>query len=367
MTITQLLNRIKPLDQEQMAETQAYLDTLTKPIGSLGVLEDMACQLTAIYQDPRPPIPAKALIIMIGDHGVAAEGISAFPPEVTTQMTMNYSSGGAGANVMARHAGAEVVCVDIGVAVDLPDMPRLIKRKIAYGTQNMTQGPAMTREQAEKAILTGADIVAELVRCGVGMVATGEMGIANTTAAAAIIAAIKGESAERVVGRGSGIDDSRLQRKITIVNQALTVNKPNPQDPIDILAKVGGLEIAGLVGVILGAAAERVPVVVDGFISTAAAVIAASLSPDCKAYMIGSHLSIEPGHQHMLSYLGLEAMLHMRFRLGEGTGACLAMIMADAALKMLHEMATFESAGVAISISRPSETQKAKDIPWGHL
>ncbi|ABZ84951.1 nicotinate-nucleotide--dimethylbenzimidazole phosphoribosyltransferase (nn:dbi prt) (n(1)-alpha-phosphoribosyltransferase) [Heliomicrobium modesticaldum Ice1] len=350
MTLEALIEQIKPLNAEAMKKAQVHLDDLTKPRGSLGVLEDMAKRLAGIFGEiPKEPLQ-KAIILMAGDHGVMEEGVSAFPQEVTPQMVINFSNGGAGINALARHAGADLICVDVGIAVDMPELPGLIRRKVAYGTKNMTKGPAMTRDEAIQAILIGAEVVADAVKRGVRIVGTGEMGIGNTTPSTAIIAAIGQFAVEDVVGRGTGVNDKQLQIKIDAIKGALEVNQPDPADGLDVLAKVGGLEIAGLVGVCLGAAAQGIPVVIDGFISGAAAVIAGTICPQARDYMIGSHLSEEPGHKFMLDYLGLKPMLMMNFRLGEGTGAALCMTMIDAAVKISNEMATFSSAGVSESI-----------------
>ncbi|MBC9785790.1 nicotinate-nucleotide--dimethylbenzimidazole phosphoribosyltransferase [Heliobacterium chlorum] len=347
MSLESLLQQIKPLNEEAMEKAQAHLDDLTKPQGSLGVLEDIAKQLAGIYGEVPKEIPQKAIILMAGDHGVVEEGVSAFPQEVTPQMIINFIHGGAGSNVLARHAGAELVCVDVGVAVDMDDLPGLIKKKVAYGTKNMAKGPAMTRDEAIQAILVGAEVVADAYGRGIRVVGTGEMGIGNTTPSAAIISVMGNLPIEQVVGRGTGINDKQLDVKINAIKKAIEINQPNRDDAIDVLAKIGGLEIAGLAGVCLGAAAQGIPVVIDGFISGAAAVIAGAICPQARPYMIGSHLSVEPGHKFMLEYVGIKPMLMMDFRLGEGTGAALAMTMIDGAVKIYNEMATFSSAGVS--------------------
>ncbi|MDD4587899.1 MAG: nicotinate-nucleotide--dimethylbenzimidazole phosphoribosyltransferase [Heliobacteriaceae bacterium] len=351
MSLEMLIQKIKPLNQVAMTEAQRHLDDLTKPPGSLGVLETIGKHLAGIYGAIPSATPKKTIVLMAGDHGVVAEGVSAFPSEVTLQMVANFANGGAGINVLARHAGVELVCVDVGIAGNPPDLPNLRRCKVAYGTKNMARGPAMTQEQAVRAILTGADLVGELAAAGTGIVGTGEMGIGNTTSSAALIAVFSGMPPADVVGRGTGLNDRQLERKIRVVEQAIAVNRPRREDPLDALAKLGGLEIAGLTGVILGAAANRMPVVIDGFISGAAAVVAGEICPLAKEYMLGSHLSEEPGHKIMLEYLGLEPILMMRFRLGEGTGAALGMFVVDAAVKIMNEMATFSQAGVAGKVS----------------
>lgn len=341
------IESIKPLDKEVMEATQARLDSLTKPPGSLGVLERIAKQIAGITGQVVPEELRKSVILMAGDHGVVAEGVSAFPQEVTPQMVLNFINGGAAINVLTKHAGAEISLVDIGVAQDLPDMPGLIKRKVAYGTKNMTQEPAMTKDEAVKALEIGIDVVSQQIDKGIGLVGLGEMGIGNTTPSAAILSVIGEIAPAKAVGRGTGVDDSGLNRKISAIEKAIAINKPDAGDALDVLAKVGGLEIAGLAGVVLGAAAKRVPVLVDGFISAAAALVAVSMAPGAKAYLIGSHLSVEPGHNKALELMELESMLRMDMRLGEGTGAALGMMMVDASLKVLREMATFDDAGVA--------------------
>jgi len=278
---------------------------------------------------------------------VTAEGISAYPSEVTPQMVLNFLMGGAAINVLARHIGARVVIVDIGVAAEMEPHPDLVNKKIALGTQNIARGPAMTREQALQAIETGVDVATAEIEKGLDILATGDMGIGNTTPSAAIAAAITGRSPEEIVGRGTGVDDDGLARKIKAVRRALDVNRPDPQDGLDILTKVGGFEIAGLTGAVLAAAAHRRPVVIDGFISTAAAMIAVCMAPDVKAYLVSAHRSQELGHQIMLEWLGLEPLLDLQLRLGEGTGAVLAISLVEAACKILSEMATFSEAGVS--------------------
>ncbi len=335
------------LNEAAMGAARQRQARLTKPPGSLGRLEGLSVQLAGITGKELPSFREKAVIVMAGDHGVTQEGVSAYPAEVTPQMVLNFLHGGAAINVLARHAGARVVVVDMGVASDLPPHPQLIVRKIGYGTANMTRGPAMTRAQAEDAVAAGLEIMSGLVREGVELVGTGEMGIGNTTAASAITAVLCGAPVSDVVGRGTGIDDEGLARKAAAVKQALAINEPDPEDPLDVVAKVGGFEIAGLAGVILGGAAAGVPVVVDGFITGAAALVAARLDPGAKAYMIASHQSVEIGHGLILDELGLSPLLNLELRLGEGTGAALAMHLIDAATRALAEMATFHEAGVS--------------------
>ena len=320
---------------------------LTKPAGSLGVLEDLSVQVAAITGNSRPSVARKAVIVMAADHGVAREGVSAYPAEVTPQMVLNFLHGGAAINVLANQVGARVVIVDIGVAYDFKETPGLIQRKVAYGSQNLAKGPAMSRQQAEQALSVGIEVVDEEFKRGLDMVATGDMGIGNTTPSAAIVAAITGRSPAEVTGRGTGVDDSSLARKIATIETALAVNQPDGADAMDVLAKVGGFEIAGLAGVILGAASHRLPVVIDGFISGAAALIAAGLAPEVKPYLIAAHQSVEIGHAVILQHLGLRPLLTLDMRLGEGTGSALAFSLVESSVRILNEMATFAEAGVS--------------------
>lgn len=340
------ISSISDLDATSMREAQHRLDNLTKPKGSLGMLERIAVQLAGITGEPRPKIGKKVSIVMAADHGVVAEGVSAFPQEVTPQMVVNFLNGGAAINVLSRHAGSEVICVDIGVAVDV-NHPELKVRKVKYGTDNFVHGPAMTREEALKALEVGIDVVQEQINSGASIFALGEMGIGNTTASSAILAVYSDHSLKEIVGPGTGIDAERLTHKREVIERAIEKNRPNKDDPIDVLAKVGGLEIAGMAGCILAAAANRVPVVIDGFISSAAALIASKISPRSVNYMIGSHLSQEPGHRIALDLIGLRPLFSLDMRLGEGTGAVLAFNIIEAATKIIGEMATFDEAGVS--------------------
>jgi nicotinate-nucleotide--dimethylbenzimidazole phosphoribosyltransferase len=283
---------------------------------------------------------------MAGDHGVCVEGVSAFPQEVTPQMVLNFLHGGAAVNVLARQAGADVVCVDIGVKSDI-EHPQLVIRKVKYGTANIAAGPAMSRQEAAQAVMAGVETVNGLAERGYRLFATGEMGIGNTTPSAALLAALTGADVEAVVGLGTGIDEAKRLHKAAIVRRALAANRVDAADPLGVLAALGGLEIAGLVGVILGAAAHRCPVVIDGFISSAAALVASRLAPLSAASMLPSHLSQELGHRQLLASIGLKPMLEMDMRLGEGTGAVLCFPIVEAAVKIMNEMATFESAGIS--------------------
>ena len=341
-----IIAKIESLDENAMAAAKARQNTLTKPAGSLGRLEELSIQLAGISGKEIPEINDKVIITMAGDHGVVEEGVSAFSQEVTPQMVMNFLYGGAAINVLAKHVGARITIVDMGVVVEMEPHPALVVKKIAQGTANMTKGPAMTQERAEEAILAGVNVVESEIKKGLDIVGTGDMGIGNTTPSAAIAAVLTGIAPAKLAGRGTGVDDEGLKRKIDAIERALEVNKPDPKDGLDILAKVGGFEIAGLVGVILGAAANRKAVMVDGFISTAAAMIAVAIAPEVSAYLISAHRSQEYGHSQMVEWLGLKPLVDLDFRLGEGTGAALGISFAEAACKILAEMATFAEAGV---------------------
>ncbi len=344
--LTRTIKMIRPPDKEAMAAARARQDTLTKPAGSLGRLEELSVKIAGIQGKSKLVIKNKAMITMAGDHGVVDEKVGNWPREVTTQMVENFLRGGAGINVLARQVGTRIIFVDIGVASDLKPDPNLIVRKIDYGTKNMCLGPAMTAAQAVQAIETGIEIVSREAEKGLDIVGTGDMGIGNTTASSAIFAAISGKKVEEVTGRGTGLSDEQLAHKIDVIKRALAVNKPDPSKPLDVLAKVGGFEIGGLAGVMLGAAAKRIPVVIDGFISGAAALVATALAPRIKDYIIAAHVSAEAGHAAMLKYMKLKPLLNLDMRLGEGTGAALGIFIAEAAVRTLNEMATFAEAGV---------------------
>jgi len=350
--IRNTISNIGILNEEAMKAAKKRQDFLTKPKESLGILEDLSIKVAGITGNVLPKIRNKVIITMVGDHGVVEEGVSAYPQEVTSQMVYNFIGGGAGINVLARHAGARLVLVDMGVATDLKPHPKLINKKIAYGTKNMARGPAMTYEQAIESIEAGIDIVKEQLEKGIDIIGIGEMGIGNTTTASAIIAAITSEPAERIVGRGTGIGDKTLRNKIEVIKKALEVNKPDLNDPIDVLAKVGGFEIGGLVGVILESAANRIPIVLDGFEPGAAALIATELEPKVKNFLIAPICSREPGDKITLKKLGLVPFLNLKLNLGEGTGAVLGISIVEAGVKILTEMATFAEAGVAEAIKK---------------
>ncbi|ULA63355.1 MAG: nicotinate-nucleotide dimethylbenzimidazole-P phosphoribosyl transferase [Nitrospira sp.] len=347
MPLQALYDRIQSPDPQLLKQAQARLDRLTKPQGSLGRLEDVAAHYVMMTGELKPAIPRGMVFTFAADHGVTKEGVSAYPREVTPQMVLNFLRGGAGVNVLARHAGVDVKVVDIGVDYDFGVVPGLIGKKVMAGTRNLLREPAMTRAQAEQAILVGVELAAQAAEEGIGLIGTGEMGIGNTTPSAAITAVMTGRPVSEVTGRGTGIDDAGHARKVAVIQQALDLHRPDRADALGVLATVGGLEIAGLAGLILGASADRVPVVLDGFIAGAAALIAVGLQPRCRDYLIASHRSVERGHQAILEQLGLKPLLDLDLRLGEGTGACLGMSLVGAALKIYTEMATFGEAGVS--------------------
>ena len=350
-----VIGRVRPLDRSAMAAARERQDTLTKPPGSLGRLERLAVQIAGITRRARPRLRHPVVVVMAADHGVAAEGVSAYPSTVTAQMVHNFVRGGAAINVLAREAGADVVVVDIGVASRFPAELPIVHRKVAPGTANLAHGPAMSHAQALRAIEVGLDLLARgpspalpaHLPPDVDILCLGEMGIGSTTAASAIVAAFSGLAVGDVTGRGTGIDDATWARKVGTIEHALQANHPDPAEPLAVLASVGGLEIAGLAGLVLGAAARRLPVVVDGFIATAAALIAVELCPLARNYLIAAHRSVEVGHRVALERLELEPLFALDLRLGEGTGAALALPIIRAALAVLDEMATFEEAGIS--------------------
>ena len=336
---------LTPLDHRAAADATALHHRLAKPRGALGRLEDVGVHLAAIAGACPPPVPEPAVVaVFAGDHGVLAEGVTPWPQEVTAQMVAAFCAGGAAVNVLARHAGAEVVVVDVGVASDLPPAPGLLLRKVRHGTANLAAGPAMTLDEAARALDVGAAVAAGAVADGARCLVTGDIGIGNTTASAALIAALTGRPAAEVTGRGTGIDDPTWHRKISIVEAAVV--RAADDGPVEILAALGGLEIAALAGFIVGGAAARVPVVVDGVVALAGLLVAAALAPACLDYCLAGHRSTEPGATAALDHLGLDPLLDLGMRLGEGTGACLAVPLVQAAGKVLREMATLDSAGV---------------------
>ncbi|GCE17081.1 nicotinate-nucleotide--dimethylbenzimidazole phosphoribosyltransferase [Dictyobacter kobayashii] len=344
--IYDVMAKITALDTDSIEQARARQAQLTKPAGSLGRLEEVAVQMAGITRSVTPIVQRRAVVVMAADHGVTAEGVSAYPKDVTPQMVLNFLAGGAAINALARQAQADVTVVDIGVAADL-EHPQLLSRKVRRGTANMAREAAMSQAEVLQAITTGIEVMENLAAQGVDLVATGEMGIGNTTAASAITASLLNVPAEHVTGRGTGIDDQQLTHKVRIIEQAIAHNVPDVEQPLDVLAKLGGLEIAGLVGVILAAAAHRIPVIIDGFISSAAALVAVALAPAARDYLFAGHLSVERGHRLILEKLGLEPLLTLHLRLGEGTGAVLAMHIIEGALRTHSEMSTFAEAGVS--------------------
>lgn len=334
-------------DEEWGPRAWARLDSLTKPPRSLGVLEEIAQRLAVLQRCEKPALPRKAIVLMAADHGVTAQGVSPYPSEVTVQMVANIATGGAAINQLAEHADARVVVVDIGVANPLLHTSGVVQARIADGTADMTLGPAMSRNQALAAIRVGTEQVAQLATEGLELVGTGEMGIGNSTAASAITSVLTNVDPADVVGPGTGLDAAGIAHKADVIRRAIVVNVPDPLDALDVLAKVGGFEIAGLVGVVLGAASLGIPVVSDGFISGAATLVALRLAPAARPWVFASHRSAEPGHQIVLEALGLRPVLSLDMRLGEGTGAALAMELMDAACAVMSGMATFEQAGVS--------------------
>jgi nicotinate-nucleotide--dimethylbenzimidazole phosphoribosyltransferase len=333
-------------DADAAQTAQRLLDGKTKPRRSLGRLEELVCNLAAITRCPRPSLPSKAIVVMAGDHGVAQEGVSAYPPEVTLQMLLNFARGGAAINVLARQAGARLLVVDMGVRGSDQEVPGVLCRRVKPGTDNFTRGPAMVVADAVLAIERGIAVAHELADAGIGLVGLGEMGIGNTTAATALVAAFLGAAPHTITGRGTGVDDATWTHKVAVIEKALAVNPPAGRSALEILAAFGGFEIAGLAGVVLGAASRRVPVLLDGFIASTAALCATQIAPTAAQYVIASHRSVEVGHQRVLRALGCEPLLDLGMRLGEGTGAALAMPMVESALRILHEMASFDEAQV---------------------
>jgi nicotinate-nucleotide--dimethylbenzimidazole phosphoribosyltransferase len=341
------INKIGPLNNEFGEAAKKHLDNLTKPVGSLGLLEEIAQRLAIITENKSPFIDKRAIFTFAGDHGVTEEGVSAYPKEVTAQMVLNFLRGGAAINVLARHAGAEVVVVDIGVDHDFNDHEGLLNMKVMKGTGNFMRGPAMTREEALKCLRVGILLADGYATKGYNLFGTGDMGIGNTTASSAIASVLTGRKVSEVTGRGTGISAEALANKIRVIKEGIRFNMPDPNDAIDVLAKVGGTEIGGIAGLILGSAANRIPIVIDGFISTAGAMIAYCIEPRVKHYLFAAHRSVEIGHTILLEKLGLRPILDLNMRLGEGTGAALAMTVIEAGLKIYREMATFSDAGVS--------------------
>jgi nicotinate-nucleotide--dimethylbenzimidazole phosphoribosyltransferase len=351
LALQQIIDGIHPLNRQMVEKARARTAQLVMPPRALGRLHAIGEQVCGILETLRPQIRGKAVLVMAGDHGIVAEGISAFPQSVTGAMIQTFLTGGAGINAMARHVGAEVWVADMGIIPDLDaaslmNGSRLLVRKLGPGTANFACGPAMAPEQAYQAVLTGFELASSLISKGVNLLGTGDMGIGNTTPAAAIGAVMTGKGIADMVGPGTGIDDAGILRKREAIRRGIELNRPNPQDGLDVLAKVGGFEIGGIAGIVLAGAYHRKPVVVDGFISTAGALVAQRLAPAAADYMLAGHCSEEPGHRHMLAHLRLLPILDLGMRLGEGTGAALAMSVIEAAIRVMTEVMTFEEAGV---------------------
>ena len=338
---------IPAIDEQKREEAAARQYDLTKPRGSMGDLEDLSIEIAGMTGKIAPDLANRTVFLMAADHGIAREGVSPYPSEVTAQMVMNFLNHGAAINVLTKQAHSGVLIVDIGVASDFPACEGLIRRKVAYGTANMLKGPAMTVRQAKEALQVGMDVLNEAADNGLQMAAIGEMGIGNTTSASAITAVLCGKPVAEVTGRGTGLDDEGLKRKVAIIEEVLENRKPDPNDPMDVLCKVGGLEIAGMAGVTIAAAARRIPLVMDGLISTSAAVLADALVPGVRNYLIAGHRSPEIGHRWLLEKVGKKPLLQLNMRVGEGTGAALAFNLVDAANNILRDMATFASAGIS--------------------
>ena len=343
--LSQTIEAIRPISQRAVDEADARQAQLTKPPGSMGQLEDLGAQLAGMARTCPPPVPQRpAIAVFAADHGVHAQGVSPWPQEVTAQMVANLAAGGAVVNALARQVGAGVTVVDVGVAADLPDAPNLLRHKVSYGTADLSVGPAMTRSQAVAALEAGITVASSLVDDGADLLVTGDMGIANTTASAVLIAALTRSEPADVTGRGTGIDDETLELKTAVVERALT--RLDRSEPISVLSEVGGLEHAALAGYLLAGAARRVPVVLDGVIAVSAALVASALSPTAADYWVAGHVSVEPGARAALNHLGITPLLDLGLRLGEGSGAVLAVPLVQSAARLLTEVATFDSAGV---------------------
>jgi nicotinate-nucleotide--dimethylbenzimidazole phosphoribosyltransferase len=346
MSLDETLKQIHPLDRSSESAAQQRLDSLTKPQGSLGRLEELARRIAVIQGKAPPRLGRKLLLVFAADHGIAEEGVSAYPREVTAQMTYNFLNGGAAINVLARHHGVDTEVVDVGVDYEFAGPRGLRNCKVRRGTANFARGPAMTRDEAVRSVELGIELAREAAAENIFLLGAGDMGIGNTSSATAILCALTGVAPADAAGRGTGIDDATLRRKIAAIERGLDINRPDANDPLDVLTKVGGLEIGAMTGVILGAATLRVPMVLDGFIAGAAALLAQRFSPHVRDVLFASHLSAEKGHGLMLDELKLVPVLDLQMRLGEGTGACLLMGLIEAAVRIMGEMATFESAGV---------------------
>lgn len=347
-TIDDAIAAIRPPDEEARDAARTLQSRLTKPAGALGRLEELHVWAAGVLRDAAPALRRKVIVVAAGDHGIASEGVSAYPQDVTWQMVLNFLAGGAAINTLAAHAGAEVRVVDAGIAREV-EHPALHVAKLRAGTANMATGPAMSRGDAETIVARGIAFARDECARGADVIALGDMGIGNTTAAAAITSVLTDAPPRSTAGRGTGIDDDAFEMKVQLIESAIAINRPDPLDGLDVLSKVGGFEIGFLAGIAIGAACCGRPVVVDGYPTTAAALIAVALSPDCVEYMLASHESAEPGHRIALAYLGLRPLLQLEMRLGEGTGAALALTLLSAALRIPREMATFDGAGVSRS------------------
>ncbi|MGZ0052368.1 nicotinate-nucleotide--dimethylbenzimidazole phosphoribosyltransferase [Brevibacillus gelatini] len=337
---------IAPRNQEASEQTRQHVDQLTKPLGSLGRLEELAVELAGMTGETFPVVTPPGVLVFAADHGVAAEGVSAYPQEVTAQMLLNLVNGGAGINVFARQIGAIQKFIDVGVAVEV-EAPGIIKRRIKAGSGNMLKEAAMSADEAQRALAIGIEMAGQIIDEGAKVLIVGEVGIGNTTASSAILAALTGADPDEIVGRGTGLDDAGWQRKKAVVREALALHRPDADRPLDVLAKVGGLEIGAMAGAMIGAAARRVPVLLDGFIATVAALLAVRLAPGVADYLIAGHRSQEPGHTYVLNVLGKQPLLDLNLRLGEGSGAAVAFSIVEASSRMVREMATFAQAGVS--------------------
>lgn len=345
MLLQKTLDLIGDLDQELMQKAQERLDSLTKPLGSLGRLESIVKQIVGITGELYPSVDKKTVVIMCSDNGVVEEGVSSCPKSVTSSVTRNFTRGITGINVLTRHSGADIVVVDIGVDDEI-DNPKVLNRKIRRGTWNMAKGPAMTREEAIRAIETGIEVVSDLKKKGVNLLGTGEMGVGNTTTSSAVAMVLTQYDVDCMVGRGAGLTNEGFETKKRVIQKAIEVNRPDPADPIDVIAKVGGFDIAGLAGCFIGAAANRIPILIDGFISCTAAIAAVKIKPEVKNFIFPSHGSAEPGSRKVLEALGFEPMLNLEMRLGEGTGAALGFHIIDAAIAAYTQMGTFDDAAI---------------------
>ena len=342
------INHVRKPNESIYQEARERLRQQARPAGSLGILEDVGARLAGIFETLDVRLTNRIIVTCAGDHGICDEGVSLFPSEVTSQMVYNFVNSGASINVLAKHAGARVEVADLGVAHDFPEDLPIFHKKVAPGTGNFARGPAMTREQAIQCIESGIEIIDELAAKGpVHLLGTGDMGIGNTTPSTAIITCFSGRPVPELCGRGTGLDDDGLMKKIRAIEKGLACNSPDPEDPIDVLAKVGGFEIGGLAGLVIGAAANNIPVLCDGLISTAGALIACKLVPSARSYLFAGHNSVEIGHRFMLEELRLAPLLDLKFRLGEGTGAALAMELMDAATRILIDIKTFEEVAIA--------------------